>query len=96
MDALDVTNFYLLISYTSILGIAIIFVVIKLRFKLDISAWVISLGSLISLVSKIAFDYRDIKQLTATLVPIIAYCIINSTLFYFVFVMKGIRDSIES
>ena len=92
-EQLNELNKYLEIIYTCILALAVLYVLIKLRFKLDLAGWVISVTQLLSMIFRIqVFQIDgDIQYL-----PVVIQIFVLGSMQFFVFEMKQIRDKILS
>ena len=54
VDDLNELNKYLEYIYLIILTLALLFVLIKLRFKLDLAGWIISITQLVSMIFRLS------------------------------------------
>jgi hypothetical protein len=55
VDELNQLNKYLEYINVVILALALLFVLIKLKFKLDLAAWIISITQLVSMIFRLSF-----------------------------------------
>ncbi len=54
VDDLNQLNKYLEYIYLVILALALLFVLIRLKFKLDLAAWIISITQLVSMIFRLS------------------------------------------
>jgi hypothetical protein len=54
VDDLNELNKYLEYIYLIILALSLLFVLIKLRFKLDLAGWIISITQLVSMIFRLS------------------------------------------
>ena len=86
---LDKFNQILLILYFSMLTLIVAYVSVRLRFRLDFPAIVISVGQIVSYLIRLPIIEQSVYT---EFIPVLSQMCVGGSMYFFILVMKRFKD----